>query len=191
MQRSRKKYQFLEKNFMKTESDNSPKIVKTYDRFIVGMGNTLSWLNIVLIVIIILQVILRYVFGRGLVVLEELQWHLYGVCIIFGFSYSLTRDTHIRLDILHERFSPRTKDIVEIFGTIFLLMPFVIIVFYHSLPFFWDSYVHSEYSDAPMGLPFRWIIKGTIPVGFLLILCSALSRIFRSLSYLKHSQEDR
>ena len=176
---------------MKMESDNSPKIVKTYDRYIVRMGNALSWLNIVLIVVIIVQVILRYVFGHGLVKLEELQWHLYGVCIIFGFSYCQARDTHIRLDILYERFSPRTKDIVAIFGTIFLLMPFVITVFYHSFPFFWESYVHAEYSDAPMGLPFRWIIKGTIPLGFFLIFCSALSRIFRSLSNLKHSQEDR
>ena len=72
---------------MNQEAEHAPKICVALDKLILGVGQTLSWLNVILIAIIILQVILRYVFGRGLVILEELQWHLYAVGIIVGLSF--------------------------------------------------------------------------------------------------------
>lgn len=170
---------------MNHSAEDSPKISKALDKFILGFGETVSWLNVILICVIILQVILRYVFGRGLVVLEELQWHLYGVGIIIGLSYCLTNDSHIRLDLLHERLSRRSREKVEIFGILFLLMPLIIVIFLHSIDFLGESWRVSERSDSPVGLPARYIIKSVIPIGFILFFMAAMSRLIRAFSVLR------
>ena len=81
------------------------KFADAIDAVIRSIGHFIMWTNIVLIVVIILQVILRYGFGQGLVVLEELQWHLYALGIMFGASYAMMMDSHIRVDIVHARLS--------------------------------------------------------------------------------------
>jgi TRAP-type mannitol/chloroaromatic compound transport system permease small subunit len=169
---------------MSTETNEAPRFCRALDAFINRIGQLISWLAAVLVVVIIVQVILRYVFGRGLVVLEEVQWHLYAVGIMFGFSYAIVHDSHIRLDLLHDRFPRRRKEKVEIFGILFLLMPMIIIILIHSWPFLYDSLRVNERSDAPMGLCCRWFIKGFLPIGFIMLGLAAISRLVRAIAYL-------
>jgi len=171
--------------YMGEERNDSPRFCTALDGFILRVGRIVSWLGAVLIVVIIAQVILRYVFGRGLVVLEEIQWHLYAVGFMIGLSYALTTDSHIRLDLLYGRFPQQRKAKVEIFGTIFLLLPMIITVLIHSWPFLLDSISVNERSDAPMGLCCRWAIKAVIPISFLLLATAALSRLVRAVAFLK------
>lgn len=173
---------------MNEETQVGPKISNALDNFIRAVGRAVSWLNVILIAVIILQVILRYVFGKGLIVLEELQWHLYAVGIIFGLSYCLVQDTHIRLDLAHATFSWRTREKVEILGTLFLLLPIVVIVFLHSIDFAWEAVKVLERSDAPMGLPARYIIKAVIPVGYVLFFLAGMSRLIRAFTNLKNGK---
>jgi len=140
------------------------------------------WSNGLLIIVILLQVILRYGFGHGMVVLEELQWHLYGIGIMIGASYALVTDSHIRVDIIQTSMSPKWKNRWELFGIIFLLLPFAFVIFHQSLDFVHESYRVNESSVAPLGLPYRWIIKGVIPVSFALLILAAISRIIRVLN---------
>ena len=157
-------------------------IADRLDSVILLSGRWLSWANGLLVIIIVLQVVLRYGFGRGLVMLEELQWHLYALAFMFGLSYALITDAHVRVDLLHDRLSPKAKHWVEIGGTLFLLIPFIIAVMYYSYEFFVDSWVHNERSAAPLGLPWRWAIKAVIPLSFAALGLAALSRIIRSLT---------
>ena len=169
---------------MNPETNGAPRFCRVLDGFINRTGQLISWLAAILIVVIIVQVILRYVFGRGLVVLEEVQWHLYAIGIMFGFSYCIVHDSHIRLDLLHDRFPRRRKERIEIFGIIFLLMPMIFVILYHSWPFLLDSIRINERSDAPMGLCCRWFIKAFLPVGFVLLGLSGISRLVRAIAYL-------
>lgn len=155
------------------------------DNFIRRLGRIMCWSAAVLVAVIILQVILRYGFGHGLVALEELQWHLYALGIMFGISYAMAEDSHIRVDILHMRFSKRTQAKWEIFGIIVFLIPFIVAVFHHSLPFLYDSWRLNERSDAPTGLPWRWAIKAVIPISFALLALTTVSRFFRSIAVLR------
>ncbi len=148
------------------------------------LGRVLCWTNAVLIAVIIVQVVLRYGFGHGLVALEELEWHLYAVGIMFGISYAMAENSHIRVDILHMRFSRRTKAFWEAFGILVFLVPFIVVVFDHSLDFVYDAWRIGERSDAPSGLPCRWIIKGVIPVSFALLGLTTLTRFARSVAEL-------
>ncbi len=154
------------------------------DSLIRNIGHFVMWTNVILVVVIILQVVLRYGFGHGLVVLEELQWHLYAIGIMFGASYAQVLDSHIRVDIIHARLSDKWKHRWDLFGIIFLLMPFIVVVFMQSLDFVADSWRVSERSDAPLGLPWRWAIKSVIPISFALLGVATISRAARIITEL-------
>ena len=162
---------------------------KKIDDAILGIGRILSWLNGILIIVIITQVILRYVFGHGLIILEELQWHLYAVGIMIGLSYAVTKDSHIRLDVLSIRYSKKSKMVIEILGNLILLLPFVVIVIMQSYDFWYSSWRLNERSVAPLGLCCRWAVKGLIPIGFILLGLSAVSKIAQAVNFLFHSKE--
>ena len=155
------------------------------DAIIQGIGHFVMWTNGILVIVIILQVVLRYGFSHGLVVLEELQWHLYALGIMFGTSYAITLNSHIRVDIIHARLSDKWKNRWDLFGIIFLLLPFVIIIFHQSLDFVYEAWRVNERSDAPMGLPWRWAIKAVIPISFGLLIVATVSRAVRIIHALR------
>jgi TRAP-type mannitol/chloroaromatic compound transport system permease small subunit len=170
---------------MATENSNEAlpnRFSDILDALIRTIGHVVMWSNIVLIVVIILQVVLRYGFGRGLVVLEELQWHLYAIGIMFGASYAQILDNHIRVDIIHSRLSDKWKMRWDLFGIVFLLLPFIVIIFHQSLDFVSESFRLGERSDAPLGLPWRWAIKAVIPISFALLGVATISRAIRIIT---------
>ena len=173
---------------MSEQPEYKPKLSVALDGIVRFVGELTSWLCILLVAAIIVQVILRYVFGRGLVVLEELQWHFYGIMIMIAIPYGVITDSHIRLDLLHSRFSQRKKEKIEIFGILFLLLPLIVVIFMHSLDFVADSWRVNERSDAPMGLCCRWAFKSFIPIGMGLLAIAVFSRLVRAVAFLKKSR---
>ena len=165
-------------------SENAPWICRKTDAFINRIGRSFSWLNVVLIGTIVIQVILRYVFGKGMVMLEELQWYLYGIMIMIALSYGIVTDSHVRLSVFSQNFSQRRKDIIDAIGITVLLLPLILIILSHSVDFLADSWRVNERSDAPMGLCCRWLLKSFIPIGMILLMLSALSRLIRIISKL-------
>ncbi|MBT5547298.1 MAG: TRAP transporter small permease subunit [Desulfobacula sp.] len=168
----------------------SGRLCDAIENFIKLIGHIVMWGNGILILVIILQVVLRYGFGKGMVVLEELQWHLYGLGIMIGASYSLVTDSHIRVDIIQANMGRKWKNRWELFGIVFLLLPFAFVILDHSLDFVHESFRVNERSDAPLGLPFRWIIKGVIPVSFSLLILAAISRMVRILNSMGKGKSD-
>jgi TRAP-type mannitol/chloroaromatic compound transport system permease small subunit len=164
-----------------TENDTLPSVplADKIDRFIQRIGMSVAWCYVLLVLVIILQVVLRKGFSSGLIIFEELQWHLYAIGVMVGLSYAQTTNSHIRVDLFYAHFRARTKHIIEIFGILFLVMPFIVIIFSHSVDFFYDSYRINEGSQSPSGLPYRWVIKGVIPVSFALLALAMLSRLYR------------
>jgi TRAP-type mannitol/chloroaromatic compound transport system permease small subunit len=150
------------------------------------IAETAAWFNVALIVVIVVQVVMRYGFNRGLVPLEELMWHLYAVAFMFGMAYAVTNDSHIRVDLVHMALPKRTQHVFEILGILLLLMPFVIILFDHSLGWVLEAYRINESSQNPTGLPYRWIIKAVLPISMLLIFIAALARLIQEVSLLLH-----
>ncbi|MEQ8858651.1 MAG: TRAP transporter small permease subunit [Pseudomonadales bacterium] len=143
------------------------------------IGHWVSWLWLALLGIIVLNVVLRYAFGEGRIEFEEIQWHLYAVGFLLGMSYAYEADVHIRVDVLHERFDPRTRAWIELYGILLLLLPFIALILIFSVPFVAQSFAFGEVSQAPGGLPYRWLIKAALPAGFALLLLATLSRLTR------------
>ena len=154
------------------------------DALLRRIGEACSWIWIALMLVIVTNVTLRYVFGEGRIEFEELQWHLYSIGFLIGLSYALEADDHVRVDVLHDRFSLRTQCWIELYGIVLLLIPFLIVVLIYAVPFIWDSFLLNERSQAPGGLPYRWAIKAVLFVGFALLAVAAFSRFLRVCSLL-------
>ena len=92
------------------------------DRVITWFGELASALWLVLVLVIVIQVIARYVFGAGSILMEELQWHLYGIGFMLGISFTEIRERNVRIDVLAERFKQRTRQWIEFVGLMGLLI---------------------------------------------------------------------
>ncbi len=149
-----------------------------------ALSRALSWVWMILIGIIVINVVMRYAFGQGRVEFEEIQWHLYSLGFLLGLSVCLDSDDHVRVDVFHERMSVRTQAWIELYGLLLLFFPFVIVVLIFSLPFVHYSLSIAEISDAPGGLPYRWAIKGMLSIGMLLLLIAGFGRLLRVSSAL-------
>jgi len=150
------------------------------DRLIKRVGEAASWLWLVLVMVINVQVLMRYVLGRGSIMLEELQWHIYGVGFLLGLSFCIQADRHVRIDVLAERFTPRSRAIIEIIGIVIFLLPFAIAVTLEGAMLAKQAWNLNEVSAAPDGLPYRWVIKSFIAIGFGFVGLAALSRLSRN-----------
>ena len=152
---------------------------KGLDAVVDRLGVLFSWLWVVTVGVILYSVIARYVFSQGSVMLEEVQWHLAGAAWLIGLSYTLVHDDHVRVDVLHERFSRRTQTWIEFFGILLLLMPFLLIALWEVLPYAGSSFQQGEHSQAPNGLPARWVLKSFLPLAMGLLILSAFARLSR------------
>lgn len=149
------------------------------DGLVRAIGNALSWIWALLLLVIVSNVILRYAFGSGHIELEELQWHLYAVGFLTGLSYCCEADAHVRVDVLRERLAPRHQAWLELYGILLLLIPFAALIVIFGAPFAFEAWRSAEISQSPGGLPQRWLIKATLPLGFALLLLATLSRLLR------------
>lgn len=176
---------------METATIPENKFAAAIDTVIVQIGRYCAALNVILIVAIIVQVALRYSLNINFPWLEELQWHLYAVNVVIAFSYCQSVDSHIRLDLIYDRLSRRTREKIEIFGILFLLLPLIYVIFIHSIDFLWEAIRTNERSDSPLGLCCRWIPKGLIPIAMIMTFGSAVARLVKAFHYLKHTRKGR
>jgi len=144
----------------------------------------LSWIWIALIAIVVINVTMRYVFGEGRIEFEEIQWHLYAVGFLIGLATCMDSDNHVRVNIFHEHMSLRQQAWIEIYGLLLLFLPFVVAMLIFAVPFVAYSFEIAEVSDAPGGLPLRWIIKSFLPLSMLLLLLAGVARLSRATSYI-------
>lgn len=154
------------------------------DGWIRRIGDAVSWVWVVLLAVVVLNVVLRYLFGEGRIEFEEIQWHLYAVGFLVALGYGVESDDHIRVDFLRERMSKRLQAWVELYGILLLLLPFVALVLVYTVPFVGHSFAQAEVSAAPGGLPYRWLMKSVLFGGFALLGVAGVSRLLRVASYL-------
>jgi TRAP-type mannitol/chloroaromatic compound transport system permease small subunit len=160
------------------------------DRFLVRIGDAISWVWLLLVGTIIGNVILRYAFGAGRIEFEELQWHLYSVGFLAGLSYCMQADAHVRIDVVRERLRPRLQAWIELYGLLLLLFPFTALICVFAVPFVADSFNRGEISPSPGGLPYRWLIKSALFGGFALLALAGISRLSRVWTFLFRAQPD-
>ena len=146
----------------------------------IAQGVSVIW--VVLMAVIVMNVTARYLFDQGRIEFEELQWHLYSIGFMLTLGYALIHDAHIRVDVFHERLSPRLQMWIDFYGIALFVIPFCLVMLWYGWDFFIYSFEIGEISASPGGLPFRWFIKAFLVMGFALLMLGALSRLSRLLA---------
>ena len=146
-----------------------------------------AWINVLVMLTILIQVTLRYGFHSGEAWVDELIWHLYAF-FMFGISYAITTDAHIRVDIAHMHLSRRAQRIVEVLGITLLIFPFTLIILDHSIDWVHHSFVAKEFSENTTGLPYRWVVKSLLPISLVLIFIASLSELIKNVVMLIHGE---
>ncbi len=149
-----------------------------------AIGRLAGWLALVLVAVILFDVVMRRWFVVGSTRLQELEWHLHGALFLLAMGYAYARGTHVRIEVLHERFSPRTQAAIELGGLLLLLLPFLGALIWFGWDYLVLSFAIDEASPSPTGLPHRWIIKGVMLLGFVLLGLAAAARIIEAVVFL-------
>jgi TRAP-type mannitol/chloroaromatic compound transport system permease small subunit len=158
------------------------RLEKHFDRFSDVMGWIAGILNVLMLLNVFYDAIMRYFFSRGSIVLQEMEWHLFAIVFLFGIAYALKEDGHVRVDVLYDRYSPRWKAIVNIGGVVLLVLPLSVLVVEGSVWYVQEAINTGEVSGDPGGLPYRWLIKAVIPASFVFLIVSAIGFVIHNIN---------
>ncbi len=145
------------------------------------MGRGVAWSTALVVLVVFVDVVMRYAFNTSFVFTQELEWHLFGFIFLMGAGYTLLYDGHVRVDIFYQRLSPRAQAWVNFLGVLFFLIPGCVMVIATSWNFVASSYAVLEGSPDPGGIPYRFLLKACVPVGFILLLLQGISLGIKSL----------
>lgn len=151
------------------------------EKLVTGVGKATSWLSILIVLIIVVDVFMRYTFGITSSASFEIEWHLFGALFLLGAGWTLKEDKHVRVDVFYQKFSKKTQAWVNLVGTVALLMPFCGVILVESTQFSFTSFRINEVSPDPGGLPARFLVKAMIPAGFLVLGMQGIAIILRSI----------
>lgn len=147
------------------------------------IGQTVLWLTLIVVFVSAGNAVVRKVFHTSSNAWLELQWYLFGAIFLLAAGYTFLRNEHVRVDVVSSRLPERVQVYIEIIGIVFFIFPAAGLIFWLSLPYFWESFRLQELSSNTGGL-IRWPAKLLIPVGFSLLILSGVSRLIRCLAYL-------
>jgi len=161
---------------------------KTIERLLHAISMAAGWLFVVCTVVIVFDVLTRKVGfqipGMGSTRLQELEWHLHTALFCFWLGTAYLRNAHVRIDILVATASPRRLARIELLGVLLFAVPYCLVAIYFSYDFFHTAWRFNEYSDSATGLPWRWIPKGIISIGLILLLAAVIAVALRLVVYL-------
>ena len=131
----------------------------------------------------------RYLFSISSNAWLEIQWYLFGVMVMFGASYTLAKNGHVRVDIIYGNVSHRAQLWIDLLGTIVFLLPATVIIGWVAWPLFYNSFLIGEMSMNAGGLV-RWPIKLVLFSGFCLLTLQGLSEIAKRIAALSGIEEN-
>jgi len=153
------------------------------------IGRSVYWLILVAVVVSAVNAIVRKVFNFSSNAFLEAQWYLFSATFLLCAGYTLLRNEHVRIDVIAGRLSRRAQAWIDIFGTLFFLLPMAILFVYLSWPVFVRTWVQGEISGSAGGLVI-WPARLLVPVGFSLLALQGVSELIKRIGFLRGMAPD-
>jgi len=147
------------------------------------VGKGAFWLILLMTVISSGNAVVRFIFNYSSNGLLEIQWYLFAAVFLLCAPYTLQKNEHVRIDVLSGKLSPRGLAVIDIIGTLFFLLPMVVLVLWLSMPLIAESYKINEMSANAGGL-IRWPVKILLPIGFTLLALQGVSELIKRIAFL-------
>ena len=148
------------------------------------IGRNVAWLIVAAAVISATNAVIRKLFDTSSNAWLEVQWWLFALVFLFAAPWTLALNEHIRIDIVSSRQSQRTRNIIELIGHVFFLLPSAALIVFTSWYFFTTSYAQNEQAQNAGGLP-QWPIKAIIPVAFAVLFAQGLSELIKRIAIMR------
>lgn len=148
--------------------------MKVIDKTLQYLGYFTAFVLAVLVLLVVYDAVMRYLFSGGSIALQELEWHLFDVVILLGIAYALKEGAHVRVDIFYTSFSHKTKALVNMIASLFFILPFSLLLIYLGIDFVALSFVQNEASSNPGGLEYRFLVKSLLPLAFVFVSLQTL-----------------
>ena len=158
------------------------KIINSINRYI---GEIISWFTLLMVLITFLVVVLRYGFNIGFIWMQESVRFMYAAVFLLCGGYTLLKDKHVRVDVVYFNLSQRNKAIIDLLGSIFLLLPVCFVIFYYSWSYVLNSWEQMEGSIEERGLHLVFLMKTFIWAFAILVSLQSISIIINSCIILK------
>lgn len=167
---------------MATKNNNPlSTFVRIVDTISEWSGRAISWLTLGMVLVTFLIVVMRYLFNEGSVALQESVIYMHSFVFLLGAAYTLKHDGHVRVDIFYRPLGEKGKAIINIFGTLCLLLPVSIFIFYISWYYVASSWELLEASQEAGGIPLRYILKSCLLLMPTLMILQGIAELLRSV----------
>lgn len=153
------------------------------------IGKAVSWLILVAVLVSAGNAVIRKAFNVSSNAWLEAQWYLFGAAFMFAAAYTLSQNEHIRIDVVYGMFSRRVQHWIDLFGHVFFLMPFVLLMLYYLVPYVRMSYGSGEVSSSAGGL-IIWPAKAILLIGFILLALQGVSEIIKKIAIITGNMDD-
>ena len=153
------------------------------------VGKTVYWLVLVAVLVSAGNAIVRKLFNMSSNAFLELQWYLFSAVFLFSAGFTLLRNDHVRIDVIAGRLSPRAQAWIDVFGTLFFLLPMALLLMWLSWPIFIRTYTHGEISTNAGGL-LIWPARLMVPIGFALLSLQGVSELIKRVAFLTGAGPD-
>ena len=158
------------------------------DAVLYRIAMAVGWLFILATLVIAFDVVSRkfgfQMPGMGSTRLQELEWHLHTALFSFWLGIAYVKNAHVRIDIAFINATSRAHVWAEFWGCVLLAIPYCLLAIYFSADFTWVAWVDNEGSASSNGLPWRWIPKGCITIGLIMLFAAVISVWMRTIVYL-------
>ncbi|AWB58592.1 TRAP transporter small permease subunit [Colwellia sp. Arc7-D] len=166
------------------------KFVQTIDTITELLGKAVAWLTLLMVLLTFSIVVLRYGFNLGWIGMQESVLYFHGIVFMLGAAYTLKHDGHVRVDIFYQKYSPKQKALLNLFGSVILLLPVCIFIFFISLDYVLSSWNIMESSPEAGGLPLVYLNKSLILLLAITLSLQGLAEIVRNILMLSDNLRD-
>ena len=163
--------------------DAALKLSRLIDSINERIGRAVYWLVLVMVLVSAGNAIIRKTLNVSSNAWLELQWYLFSAVFLLCAAYTLLRNEHVRIDVLAGRLSPRGQAWIDVFGTIFFLLPMALVFIWLSWPVFVRTFTHGEISTNAGGLAL-WPARLLVPIGFTLLAAQGVSELIKRIAFL-------
>jgi len=148
------------------------------------IGKLSSWLILLAVIICTVNALIRYAFNLSSNAWLEIQWYLNSAMFLLVAGYTLKINAHVRIDVIAGKLSARAQAWIDLFGSVFMLLPAVLIIAWYSWPSLANSFQLHEMSSDSGGLV-RWPVRLLIPLAFGLLALQGISEIIKRAAFLQ------
>lgn len=151
------------------------------DKLTDNIANGLLYILIVLIVLVFSTVFFRYVFNMSYIIIQEIIMYLHALIFMFGISYALKENSHVKIDVLYNSLNKRTQRVISIAGLVSFILPTALFIIYISIDMVTQSWMILEGSSEAGGLNLVFILKSLIPISGILIFLQGISELIKHI----------